>query len=374
MDEACPSVAHVLDTEEYAGRESVVERLAAAQRAAGHDARVIAVVEEDAADPPFLEAARAAGFPLEVVRLPPRAYLEERRRLSELLREHRVDVMHSHGYRPDVVAGSAARRSGIARVSTVHGLVGGGWKNRVYERLQRWSLRRFDAVVGVSEDVASELVRDGVPRDRVHLVRNAWDDRDDFLSPEEARERLGVDRERFLIGWVGRLSHEKGPDVLLSALARSRMSDLSVSIIGDGPERESLRRTTEELPAGTDVRWHGAIPGAYRLYRAFDVFVLSSRTEGTPMVLLEAMAAGVPIVATAAGGVTEVVSPDEARIVPVEDPEALWKAVTEVRRMPGAAEDRARAAVDRLRTEFGMEQWVRRYRDVYLEAARSRSA
>lgn len=365
------SIAHLLDTETYAGRESVVERLAAGQREADWDVRVVAVVTEEAKSPPFLEAAEDADLPLDVLRVASRAYLEERRRLIALFREHETDVLHSHGYRPDVVGGSAAKEAGLARVSTVHGFVGGGWKNRLYEWIQRRSLRGFDRVVGVSDEVADTLVRAGVPSSRVRVVRNAWGGRTDFLSGREARERLGVCNERFLIGWVGRLSREKGPDVLLNALRRSKMSGVTISFVGEGPERESLSRRGRELSSALEVRCHGQVSDAYRLFPAFDVFVLSSRTEGTPMVLLEAMAAEVPVVATAVGGIPDVVTEQEAWLVPPEDPEALRRAIAEVRADPDVARDRAAAARNRLQEEFGVDQWVERYGSVYRDAVRT---
>lgn len=367
-----PSVAHVLDTETYAGRESVVERLAAGQHSAGADVRVVAVVESSSGRVPFLEAIERTDVPVDVLRLPARAYLEERRRLIELFRERGTDVVHTHGYRPDVVGGNAAKRAGAARVSTVHGFVGGGWKNRLYERLQCWSLRGFDRVVAVSRGVAEELSEDGVPSSAIRVVRNAWDGREDFLSREQARERLGVGQEQFLVGWVGRLSREKGPDVLLDAVRRLERQELSVSVIGDGPERKRLAREVEER-GGVELTLHGQIPSAYRLFPAFDVFVLSSRTEGTPMVLLEAMAAGVPVVATRVGGVGDVVSGEEALLVPPEDPEALGRTIARVRRKPDEAAGRVSAARQRLDREFGVDQWVSRYAQVYREAVRARS-
>lgn len=364
-------VVHVLDTEGYAGRESVVESLASAQLSAGFDVSVAAVVEQGKESPPFVVAAREAGIPLDVLRLRPHAYLTERGRIAELLEAHDADVMHSHGYRPDVVAGSAAQLTDAARVSTVHGFVGGGWKNRLYERLQRWSLRRFDRVVGVSTGVASELVEHGVPRDRVEVIRNAWNGSDEFLPRDRGRELLGVGDGRFLVGWVGRLSSEKGPDVLLDALRECRQDGVSVSFIGEGPMEQALIRRSRELPAGIKVQWHGEIQAAFRLFRAFDVFAISSRSEGTPMVLLEAMAAGVPVVTTTVGGIPDVVTGEEAVLVPPDDPDALLEGVLAVNQNQEEARARVSAAAERLETEFGVDQWVSRYEKAYRTALRA---
>lgn len=367
-----PSVLHVLDTEEYAGRESVVEKLARGQCEAGADVRVACVVEEGTGDPPFLDAARREPpIPTDVLRIPPRAYLREWRSLVDVIRRVDPDVIHTHGYRPDVVGRAAAARTGAASVSTVHGLTGGGLRNRLYETLQCLSLRWFDAVVAVSRGIAVDLRERGVGGGRIHVVPNAWGGRDDFLSRSEARGELSVGEGEFLAGWVGRVSREKGLDVLVEALKEPRLDDVTVSVVGDGPRREALARRARDLPPGRQVRWHGAIPGAYRFFPAFDAFVLSSRREGTPMVLLEAMAAEVPVVATSVGGVPDVVTTNEALLVPPEDAGALADALASVREHPRAARRRATAGRRRLDEEFGLASWVARYAAVYRSVAQS---
>jgi glycosyltransferase involved in cell wall biosynthesis len=112
------------------------------------------------------------------------------------------------------------------------------------------------------------------------------------------------------------------------------------------------------------------VPDAARLFRALDVFVLSSRTEGTPMVLLEAMAAGVPIVATRVGGVPDIVGDAEARLIPPHDPIVLARAIRAVLADRSGARTRAAAAQIRLRRDFAPEPWVARYEAVYQRVAR----
>jgi glycosyltransferase involved in cell wall biosynthesis len=121
------------------------------------------------------------------------------------------------------------------------------------------------------------------------------------------------------------------------------------------------------------VRWCGAVSDAAQLFKGFDVFVLSSRTEGTPIVLFEAMAAGTPIVATSVGGVPDVVSSREALLVPPDDPGALADAVRRVWADPVAAAARARRARERLETGFALAPWLASYDRIYrsLRSARS---
>ncbi|MGH7574806.1 MAG: glycosyltransferase, partial [Longimicrobiales bacterium] len=136
---------------------------------------------------------------------------------------------------------------------------------------------------------------------------------------------------------------------MIDALARLRASGrldgepCAVSIVGQGLDRPALERQATALGVAVGITWHGLLSDAASVLPAFDVFILSSRTEGTPIVLFEAMAAGVPIVATRAGGVPDVLSPAEAWLVPAEDPAAIADAVAEIRDNPSEALTRVRA-------------------------------
>ena len=185
------------------------------------------------------------------------------------------------------------------------------------------------------------------------------------LGPETARRALGIPRDAFAIGWVGRVSYEKGPDVLLEAMRHAGDVPLTVSVVGGGDMRVALQAKADGLGLAGRLRWHGAVPDAGRLFPAFDVCVLSSRTEGTPMVLFEAMAAGVPIVTARVGGVPDVVSSAEAALVPPADPVALAAAIRAVYHDPALARARAKRARVRLLTNFAVGRCISRYDAIY---------
>src|SRR5438105_3959908 len=182
---------------------------------------------------------------------------------------------------------------------------------------------------------------------------------------DQAREQLEVPEGRFHVGWVGRLTREKGLDVLLAALRLLEDVPLVVSVVGDGRQRSHLQGEAARLGVGDRVRWLGTVAEAGRLFAAFDVFALSARPEGTPIVLFEAMAAEAPIVATAVGGVPDVVTPREALLVAAEDPAGLAQAIRSVFTNPAAAGDRARRARARLASEFAPAPWLERYEAIY---------
>lgn len=357
-------ILHLLVPAPYGGLESVVRTLSAAQVTAGH---VVAagLVAPNGIATPLRDELEAAG--VDATRLPVggRSYLRERREVGRLCRRIQPDVVHTHGYRSDVLHGPMGRRQGIPTVSTVHGFTGGDGRNRLYERLQLRALRRSDAVVAVSAPLVDRLAAAGVPRERIWLCRNAGATVEP-LPRADARARLGLGAGGpARIGWIGRLSREKGADVLLEAMPALADRDVALSIIGDGPERAALEARVAERGLTERVRWHGPVPNAAAHLGAFDVVVLSSRTEGTPMVLLEAMAAGVPVVATRVGGVPDVVSDAEALLVESEDPGALAAAIRRVLDEPEATARRAGAARARARDEHGVAAWVERHDRIY---------
>ena len=359
------AIVHIAAAGPYGGLESMVTLLAAGLTRRHHNVRVAAVLDLEPDPHPFEASLARVGVEMLPIRLPHRAYRRERRVLSEMLCVLCPQVVHTHGYRADVQAGAVARRLGIPRVSTVHGFTGGNWKNRFYEWFQLRSLSRADAIVAVSRPQIERLQAEGVAADRVHLLPNAWKGRGAPAHRAQARRELGLPDDGFVVGWVGRLSLEKGADVLIEALSRLRNPAIIACVIGDGPERPALTARARELGIHERVHWAGARLNASGLFGAFDVFALSSRTEGTPMVLFEAMDAGVPIVATAVGGVPDVIALDQAWLVPSEDPAALSHAIAEVRAERGEAARRAEAARKHLNDDFGLEPWLDAYERIY---------
>lgn len=361
------SIVHVLAPGDAGGLESVVLALTAGLGARGHKIGIISVVGQGTPEPYLHRLLADRGVPVTPLALPARAYGRERAAYREAFSTLRPDVVHTHGYRPDVLAGPVAERLGIPKVSTVHGFTGGGWKNRLYEYLQLRAFRRFERVIAVSSPLQRRLHSSGLRANQIALIPNAFEKPTNLLSRRDARARLGLPDNEVVIGWVGRLSREKGLDVLLESLQKA--SGPLLSVLGDGRERVALEAQVNRLGISDKVRWHGLVPEAGRLYRAFDLFVLSSRTEGTPIALFEAMAAEVPVVATAVGGVPDVVRESEALLVPAESPDALGRAIASAMANPDATRTRVAAALQRVHTQFALQPWLDRHEALYRELA-----
>ena len=183
----------------------------------------------------------------------------------------------------------------------------------------------------------------------------------------DARRALGLPAEGTVIGWVGRLIPVKGADVFIRAARTLDIHNVTFSIVGDGAERARLESLAREEGTADRVRFHGTVPEAARYLSAFDVFVLSSRSEGTPVTLLEALAAKVPVVVTKVGGVPDVVGDGEAVLVPKEDPPALAQGIRSVLMDPQGAAARANAALARLHSRFEAERWIDAHDALYSE-------
>ena len=364
------------------GLERVVRALSVGQAARGHVVTVAAVLERrvpsaseaaaQAYEHPFIASFAGTNVLAVPVIVARRHYWRERMVVRALADQHAVDIVHTHGRRPDVVDSGIARARNIPAVTTVHGFTGMGLRTFVNAALQRRALRQFDGVVAVSDTVADALQRFGVSANRVHVIQNAYDQIAPPLSRTDARRRLGVDGDAYVVGWVGRLSREKGMDVLLAAMAELRDRPVTVAVIGSGSERVALETDAATRGIAKAVRWLGQVNDAPRLFRGFDLFVLSSRSEGTPIALFEAMDAEIPVVATAVGGVPAVVSPAEAYLVPAGDPAALAKAIRDSYDDRATGRVHAAAARARLISQYAVGPWLDRYDQLYttLIAAR----
>jgi glycosyltransferase involved in cell wall biosynthesis len=341
-----------------------VATLASAQRRAGHRVIVAPSISAPEEGEHFLASLEGADLEVVPLHVSRRAYLREAALIRALCRTRGVNIVHTHGYRSDLVGGHVGHSAGLPIVTTVHGFTGGGAKNRFYEALDRLAFRRFDAVVAVSRPMADALRAGGVPPSRTHVVPNALAPHAAALDRAAARRTLGLPDGAIIVAWIGRASREKGVDVFVTAMGMLQDSGIHAAILGDGPER-AAEESHASVVAPSRMFWLGVVPDASRYLAAFDLFVMSSRTEGMPMVLLEAMDAGVPIVATSVGGIPDMLSPDEAMLVASEDPAALASAMRDTVGNPDAAARRASAARRRQRADFAVEPWTARYDAIY---------
>ncbi len=361
-------VLHVAAPARTGGLETVLYELTTAMRAQGHDARVATVLSPGAEhDHPLVKRLQDAGVPTYPIAVGPRDYFGERRAVRALMQGHGMSVMHTHGYRADVIDGGVARAMRLPHIMTLHGFVGGSRRGRFYEWMQVRAARRADGVVAVSAPIAERLRLDGTTS-TVRLLRNAVSPRAYALDRLQSRAALKLPADTPLVGWVGRVSAEKGPDVFVHALAAAS-AEVHGVIVGDGPLLPATIALAETLGVRHRLHSLGMVTDASRYLRAFDVLALTSRTEGTPMVLLEAMWAGIPIVATTVGGVPDLLTSEDARLCASGDTNALGEAFAHAIAHPDAALIRAASARERVEVHFNPRTWVEMHLDMYRSAA-----
>lgn len=320
-------IAHLLASPFFGGPERQVLGLANELR--GRCESVFLTFAEGGLSRPFLDEVTAAGFEAVTLQQNWPHYFRVRREIEKALRDRRASILFTSGYKPDLLGLGAARRAGIPAVAIAHGWTGATGRVRLNEAADRWVMRKYDAVVSVSEAQARKVLAAGVSREAVVTIPNAVC-LADAVAPDTGNrkiiENLFPKRPSLIVAAAGRLSPEKGFHLFVEAAARlaSRFDDVGFVIFGEGPLREDLTRQV----ALADLHGRFMMPGFRsdigRLLPNVDLLVMSSLTEGLPVILLEALAVGVPVVVTAVGGIPEVVSDGvEGFVVPAGDVPSL---------------------------------------------------
>ena len=234
------------------------------------------------------------------------------RRLARMLREQRVDVVHSHNWGTLVETALARRWAGVpVHVHTEHGqglhANQRGLKKKLRTAVERWAFERANQVVICAESVRSLIhERNGFPAERMQFIPNGVEDPSETpvtTPPAQLRAQLGIPDDAIVVGSLGRLAEVKdfGTAIEAVALLRQRGENVHLVLVGDGPEEEKLRTLSEKLDIADAVHLPGRQSQVADWLRMFDVYVNSSRSEAMSMGILEAMAAGKPIVATDVG-------------------------------------------------------------------------
>ncbi len=292
------------------------------------------------------------------------------RRLLDVCRDEHVAVWHGHDYKSNALGLLLRRFWPMRLVTTVHGWGKVGGRSELYYRIDRLCLRYYESVVCVSEDLLQQCLACGVPASRCELIENGIDTEEYARrqTTAEAKRRLGLPAGRLHVGAVGRLSEEKGFDVLIRAVDRLLKEGLDVELllVGEGEDRARLERLALDLGRQDRVRLLGYQPDARSVYEAMDVFALSSLREGLPNVLLEAMALEVPAVATRIAGVPRVVEHGaNGRLVEPGQEEALAGELSGLLRDADARARLGRAGRETVEQRYSFANRMDRIRQLY---------
>ena len=367
-------IVHAIARLNVGGAALSVLELAAGQQRRGHEVVVIAgrippgeasmeyVAEE--LDVPYLHL---SSLQREVSARTDLATIGAVRRV---LGERQPAVLHTHTAKAGTTGRLAALTVGRARpgcvVHTFHGHVLSGYFDPVRERafrlIERGLAYTSDALIAVSDEVRDDLVRFHVaPRRKITVVPYGFDldgrVRGDEVTRAEKRAEAGVGPDDFVIGWAGRLTAIKQPLDLVRSTAA--IEGATLVIAGDGELRDEVESLAAELGVAERVRILGYVEDMGAWYSAFDAFLLTSLNEGAPVVAIEAQAAGVPVVATDAGGTRTVVDDGETGyVVPIGDVAALAERLTRLRDDGALRSALGRTAAARMRERFSTGRMV----------------
>lgn len=319
---------------------------------------------------------RRQGLPVErIPEITNRLQLGRAARWLGFLKRHNDALLHVHHtyLAADRYLVPLAHLAGMrAIVVTEHSSV--GHAHSAGQRfLKRWERSRTDVTVGVSGEVARRLTSEfDIPAELIEIVPNGVSmPRPKPGQRERTREAWGVDPASRVWLCVARLEPEKGIDVLLQAWKLLPAPRPRLVLVGDGSRRAELEQAARELGLSGDVHFAGPSPDARALYQAADGFALSSRKEGMPVTLLEAMAAGLPCVVTDVGGVQEATERGQAaRVVPAEDPRAFADAVAALERERDSGRALGERGLRRATERFGEGRMVDAYEAIYERALR----
>jgi len=292
-------------------------------------------------------------------------------RLASIARERGIRLLHCHQYSPFVYGRIAKYRSPhLGLLYTEHGRTSDGpppWKRRVANLV----LGRFDGtIIAVSDELRRYMVDAQFPRDRVGVIYNGIDTAPMATADERRRARraLRLDADAFVVATVARLDPVKDLGTLIDAFAvvRRWKANARLVIIGEGPERQAVAERAGRSDVAGAVQLTGYRSDVRSLLPAADLYVSSSVTEGISLTILEAMASGVPVVATAVGGTPEILSDGTTGVlVPTRNPDRLASALLALGADPARRAALAAAARRRVETAFTIERMVDEYAQAY---------
>ena len=366
-------VLHLVDSAGFYGAEVLIVTLALEQARQGDSPIVCGIIRPGQEESEVVVRARQRG--LEAVSLSLHgSFWQQTRMIYEYARIFAVDVIHSHGYRPSILLGLWPG-SGQTRVRTLHGWTYSTIFSKIflYSLVDALLLWRQDSVVAVSNSMRKLPLMCLVPKNKVSYIANGIDISGPIpftMNSLNDEKWLRLRRDCFVVGSIGRLSREKAQSDMLHAVAilRRKGKQVALVIVGEGEERHALEQLAAELGIAEYVHMPGYLDEAARYMSLFDLFCLSSLTEGLPITVLEAMRQRVAILSTRVGAIPELLADGRGYLVDVGDVMSLAASIEEVMKSPEQKQLVIKSARDHFDNYYSSSIMTEGYRDIYKNA------
>lgn len=300
-------------------------------------------------------------------RFDPRTVLQ----IRKFIKGKSIDLIHCHGYKANFYGLMAAAFTRSPLITTCHNWIGTGFKMKLYERLDKIILRRFKVIIAVSDGIKSEILDSRIPKSKISVINNGIDmSRFTGVRNINLRGEFKIDPSCKVVGTIGRLSKEKGHSYLLQAAKEvlKRFPDTVFWIVGDGTLKEKLKDQTKAIGLEDKVVFTGFRRDIPEILSSMDVFVLPSLMEGLPMVLLEAMAARKPVIATEVGEIPKILEQGKlAVLVKPKDVRGLAEAIVSVLEAENKINGITQNSYNKVKDNYSSEKMADKYFEVYQE-------
>jgi glycosyltransferase involved in cell wall biosynthesis len=366
-------IIHLISTSGLYGAEKVVLNLCLGLKKAGFAPVIVTLTDPAAGYKELMNAAKIMDLDFVAVPCAGKFDLKAFSRLKKVISDQQADIVHTHGYKADLYGLFAVRGMKIKLAATCHNWLEGDLFLRFYQWLDKKVLRRVGSIAAVSAVIAGELEAAGISRDKIKIIPNGIDldsFRDiDPTGSKAKRAEFNISAEDRVLITVGRLSSEKGLDILLEAAAaiKDKFPDFKILLTGDGPLAETLKALAGKLGLGNKVIFAGRREDVAGLLAAADIFVLPSLIEGMPVSLLEAMAAKVPVIASAVGEIPAIIENGVSGILCTPgDKEDLSKSLLLLLTNAEKGRELADKALSTVTAKYSLDTMTRQYTKLYL--------
>jgi len=296
-------------------------------------------------------------------------------KLKKLIHGNSYDLIHTHGYLADLLGYLVSKKVKLPIISTCHGFIYDGMKLKLFYNLDIRVLRSFDKIISVSDSLKTDLINKNVPADKISLIENTpelitTNDRQEMRY--KLRKKFSVKSNEILLGYIGRLSEEKGLCYLIESIKSldDTTHKFKLILIGKGCQDTKLKLLSDKYRISSKVIFAGFQKDIDSWLAAIDIFILPSLTEGTPMVLLEAMSHGVPCIASAVGGVPLLIESGVDGILvqpgnPSEINSAIYSISTDFTKRDNIINN-ARMKIEK---KYNINEWIKKIETEYINLA-----